>query len=58
MNNRNGFSEIYDESEKIEDIRKRERDIRRGGKRPYILIRLGEKKADRVRLRSFRLRRV
>ncbi len=32
VNNRNGFSDIYDESEKIEDIRKREREIRSGGK--------------------------
>ena len=31
VNNRNGFSDIYDESEKIEDIRKREREIRSGG---------------------------
>lgn len=36
VNNRNGFSDIYDESEKIEDIRKREREIRSGGIRPYI----------------------
>lgn len=34
MNNRNGFSDIYDESEKIEDIRKREREIRSGGIKP------------------------
>ena len=34
VNNRNGFSDLYDESEKIEDIRKRERDIRSGG---YVL---------------------
>lgn len=34
MNNRHGFSDIYDESEKIEDIRKREREIRSGG---YVL---------------------
>ena len=34
LNNRNGFSELYDETEKIEDIRKRERDIRSGG---YVL---------------------
>lgn len=48
VNNRNGFSDIYDESEKIEDIRKRERDIRSGGKTPFHLIRLDEKKkADR-----------
>ena len=56
VNNCNGFSDIYDESEKIEDIRKRERDIRSGGKRPHILSCLVEQKADRVRLRSFRLR--
>ena len=56
VNNRNGFSDIYDESEKIEDIRKREREIRSGGIRPYTLICLADNKADRVRLRSFRLR--
>ena len=38
VNNRNGFSDIYDESEKIEDIRKREREIRSGGIRPRNLI--------------------
>ena len=31
VNNRNGFSDIYDESEKIEDIRKREREVKLGG---------------------------
>lgn len=56
VNNRNGFSEIYDESEKIEDIRKREREIRSGGMRPRNSINLDYNKADRVRLRSFRLR--
>ena len=55
VNNRNGFSDIYDESEKIEDIRKREREIRSGGKRPYM-IKFGYKRADDARLRSFRLR--
>ena len=34
VNNRYGSSDIYDESEKIEDIRKREREIRSGG---YVL---------------------
>lgn len=34
VHNRNGFSEIYDESQKIEDIRKREHEIRSGG---YVL---------------------
>lgn len=34
VTDRYGSSDIYDESEKIEDIRKRERDIRRGG---YVL---------------------
>lgn len=37
VNNRNGFSDIYDESEKIEDIRKREREIRSGGITPFHL---------------------
>lgn len=55
VNNRNGFSDIYDESEKIEDIRKREREIRSGGIRPRNLIHWRDNKADRVRLRSFRL---
>ena len=41
MNNRNGFSDIYDESEKIEDIRKREREIRSGGITSCIIIHLG-----------------
>ena len=40
VNNRNGFSDIYDESEKIEDIRKKERDIRSGGMTPFYLIHL------------------
>lgn len=31
VNNRYGFSEIYDESQKIEDIRKKEQEIRSGG---------------------------
>ena len=34
VTDRYGSSDIYDESEKIEDIRKREREIRRGG---YVL---------------------
>ena len=34
VSNRNGFSDIYDESEKIEDIRRREREIRSGGTTP------------------------
>ena len=38
VNNRGGFSDIYDESEKIEDIRKREREIRSGGNTPSIVI--------------------
>ena len=58
VHNRNGFSEIYDESEKIEDIRKREREIRSGGTRPCVLILLDYDKADRDRLRSFRVRRI
>ena len=41
VNNRNGFSDIYDESEKIEDIRKREREIRSGGNTTCIMIHLG-----------------
>ena len=41
VNNRNGFSDIYDESEKIEDIRKREREIRSGGTTSCIMIHLG-----------------
>ena len=41
VNNRNGFSDIYDESEKIEDIRKREREIRSGGITSCIIIHLG-----------------
>ena len=40
VNNRNGFSDIYDESEKIEDIRKREREIRSGGITTCIMIHL------------------
>lgn len=48
VNNRNGFSDIYDESEKIEDIRKREREIRSGGITPCTMIRFGYDKADRV----------
>ena len=56
VENRNGFSEIYDESEKIEDIRKREREIHSGGITPCILIPFGYNKADCVRLCSFRLR--
>ena len=38
VHNRNGFSDIYDESEKIEDIRRREREIRSGGITPFTLI--------------------
>ncbi len=38
VNNRYGSSDIYDESEKIEDIRKREREIRRGGYVPHLLF--------------------
>ena len=34
VNGRNGTTDLYDESEKIEDIRKREREIRSGG---YVL---------------------
>ena len=56
VNNRNGFSDIYDESEKIEDIRKREREIRSGGNTTCVMIHLTSNDADRVRLRSFRLR--
>ena len=41
VNNRNGFSDIYDESEKIEDIRKREREIRSGGITTCIMIHIG-----------------
>ena len=41
VNNRNGFSDIYDESEKIEDIRKREREIRSGGIMTCVMIHLG-----------------
>ena len=48
VNNRNGFSDIYDESEKIEDIRKREREIRSGGITLCTMIRFGYDKADRV----------
>ena len=56
VQNRNGFSEIYDESEKIEDIRKREREMHSGGIPPWVLILFNENKVDRLRLRSFRLR--
>lgn len=45
VNNRNGFSDIYDESEKIEDIRKREREIRSGGNTSCNMIRLGLKQS-------------
>ena len=58
VNNRNGFSDIYDESEKIEDIRRREREIRSGGTMPFTLICLGGNNADPDRLRSLRLRRI
>lgn len=44
MNNRNGFSDIYDESEKIEDIRKREREIRSGGIKPSFCSILATRK--------------
>ena len=54
VRNRAGFSDIYDESEKIEDIRKREREIRSGGVTPCVMIL--SVKADHFRLRSFRLR--
>lgn len=54
VSNRAGFSDIYDESEKIEDIRKREREIRSGGITPCIMSLSA--KADRSRLRSFCLR--
>ena len=36
VSDRYGSSDIYDESEKIEDIRRREREIRRGGYVPHI----------------------
>lgn len=54
VSNRAGFSDIYDESEKIEDIRKREREIRSGGITPCVIFL--SVKADCSRLRSFRLR--
>ena len=43
VNNRYGSSDIYDESEKIEDIRKKEREIRSGG---YVLSVYDEYDAD------------
>ena len=38
VTDRYGSSDIYDESEKIEDIRKREREIRRGGYVPHLFF--------------------
>ena len=45
-----------DESEKIEDIRKRGRQTLGGGIRLYIMIRFGDSRVNHVRLRSSRLR--